>query len=112
MLRVCAQKSIQVRVSSSLTDEAVLRLIRRKLSGVSSVSYADIATTADSAGRRKLALLLLEHEPRVQVNFRKRCIPMSFNKHRSYLNPNVSIILQQSQVPGLLHIREHRVRMD
>ena len=57
----------QVRASSSLSDEAVLGLIRRKLAGVTGVSYADIASTADTAGRRRLALLLLEHEPRVEV---------------------------------------------
>ena len=60
----------QVRASASLSDEAVLGAIRRKLAGVPSVSYADIATTADAAGRRRLALLLLEHEPRVQVRWR------------------------------------------
>jgi hypothetical protein len=42
----------------------VCELIRAKLSGIASVSYADIAATADSVGRRKLATMLLDFEPR------------------------------------------------
>jgi vacuolar protein sorting-associated protein 16 len=71
----------QVRASASVSDEAVLAVIRRKLAGVSGVSYADIAATADAAGRRRLALMLLDFEPRVQ-----------------------------GQVPILLNMREHQVR--
>lgn len=54
----------KVRASSRLSDEAVRDLLREKLSGVAGVSYADIAATADSAGRRRLATMLLDFEPR------------------------------------------------
>ncbi len=54
----------KVRASSKLSDEAVRDLVREKLASVSSVSYADIAATADSAGRRRLATMLLDFEPR------------------------------------------------
>ena len=54
----------KVRASNRLADEAVRDLLRAKLAGVASVSYADIAATADGAGRRKLATMLLGFEPR------------------------------------------------
>jgi hypothetical protein len=56
----------KVRASGGETDEAVRDAIRRRLAGVPGVSYADIAATADSAGRRRLATMLLDYEPRVQ----------------------------------------------
>lgn len=55
----------KVRASGGESDEGVRDSIRRKLLGVASVSYADIAATADSAGRRRLATMLLDYEPRV-----------------------------------------------
>ena len=55
----------KVRASGGESDEAVRDSIRRKLAGVTSVSYADIAATADSAGRRRLATMLLDFELRV-----------------------------------------------
>lgn len=50
------------------SDESVRDLIRARLgtpgSGVSNVSYAEIAAAADAAGRRRLATLLLDFEPK------------------------------------------------
>jgi hypothetical protein len=55
----------KVRGSSGQSDEDIRDRIRRNLAGVAGVSYADIAAAADSAGRRKLATMLLGFEPRL-----------------------------------------------
>ena len=55
----------RVRSERGEADEAVCARIRRNLAGVAGVSYADIAAAADSAGRRKLATMILSFEPRV-----------------------------------------------
>ena len=48
-----------------MDDAALCSLIRRKLVAIDGqVSYADIAATADAAGRKRLATMLLEFEPR------------------------------------------------
>lgn len=56
--------SAKVKASPHLSDDALIAALRRRLGGVAAVSYADIAATADSAGRRKLATRLLDCEPR------------------------------------------------
>lgn len=65
-------------------DEAIRDTIRRNLAGVAGVSYADIAATADSAGRRRLATLLLDFEPRasdqVPILLKMREGPLALEK--------------------------------
>jgi hypothetical protein len=50
------------------SDESLRDLLRARLgtpgSGASDVSYADIAAAADGVGRRRLAMMLLDFEPR------------------------------------------------
>ncbi|CAM9402118.1 unnamed protein product [Chrysoparadoxa australica] len=48
-----------------ISDSKMCDMITTKLAPLGSVSYADIARTADSLGRRSLATLLLEKEPLV-----------------------------------------------
>ena len=54
----------KVKASRGVSDEALAHVITRRLTRVAAVSYADIAAAADAAGRRLLATLLLDHEPR------------------------------------------------
>ena len=58
-----AAKKIRSVTSKTITDSKLCSLITAKLSSVSDVPYADITRIADGVGRRKLALMLLEHEP-------------------------------------------------
>ena len=55
----------KVRSSKRMEDEALAALITRRLAKVATVSYADIASAADAAGRRVLATLLLNLEAKV-----------------------------------------------
>jgi hypothetical protein len=48
----------------AVADEELAREITARLARVSAVSYADIAAAADGVGRRVLATLLLDNEPR------------------------------------------------
>ena len=48
----------------AVPDEELAREITARLARVSAVSYADIAAAADGVGRRVLATLLLDNEPR------------------------------------------------
>ena len=48
-----------------MPDGTLRDMITSKLGRGSGVSFADVAATADSVGRKDLAALLLEYEPRV-----------------------------------------------
>ena len=54
----------KVKAGGGVGDSALAALITQRLAGVAAVSYADIAAAADAAGRRVLATLLLDREPR------------------------------------------------
>jgi hypothetical protein len=45
-----------------LTDEAIVSLVRKKLKDATLVSYSEIASCAERAGRRRLATMLLDLE--------------------------------------------------
>ncbi len=49
---------------ASVSDEALQNIIYGKLKHCENISYADIASAADLAGRRRLAIMLLDFEPR------------------------------------------------
>lgn len=53
----------KVAASQRLSDESICDLLKSKLAGVAGVSWADIAASADGAGRRHLATLILDFEP-------------------------------------------------
>ena len=53
----------KVAASQRLSDESICELLKSKLAGVAGVSWADIAASADGAGRRHLATLILDFEP-------------------------------------------------
>jgi len=57
--------AVQIRASNDADPRALCDLIRGKLVATSGhVSYADIAATADAAGMKRLATMLLDYEPR------------------------------------------------
>lgn len=59
----CAK--VRAPAAAAIGDEALCALVRRRLASCGdNVSFADIAATADSVGRRALATMLLDAEPR------------------------------------------------
>jgi vacuolar protein sorting-associated protein 16 len=54
----------KIKLSEEDDDEKLASEIQVKLSEHPSLSYAEIATTAFHSGRRRLATMMLEHEPR------------------------------------------------
>lgn len=54
----------KIRNSLDLSDEAIRDQIRENLKYYTSISYKDIAKVAFDAGRKHLATMLLEFEPR------------------------------------------------
>jgi hypothetical protein len=53
-----------MKVKTTASDADISDLIVRKLENVPGISYAEIASTAYRTGRRELATMLLEYEPR------------------------------------------------
>lgn len=56
--------SAKISASSTTHDNDLLEILLDKLKLCKSISYAAIAAHADNSGRRKLAAMLVEHEPR------------------------------------------------
>uniref|UniRef100_A0A1J3HQF2 Protein VACUOLELESS1 n=1 Tax=Noccaea caerulescens TaxID=107243 RepID=A0A1J3HQF2_NOCCA len=54
----------KITVSPSTPDAHLLEILLDKLQLCRGISYAAVATHADNCGRRKLAAMLVEHEPR------------------------------------------------
>ncbi|ONK69968.1 uncharacterized protein A4U43_C05F28830 [Asparagus officinalis] len=54
----------KITASSSIDDIALLDILLEKLKLCKDISYAAIAGHADKSGRRKLAAMLVDHEPR------------------------------------------------
>lgn len=54
----------KIRNSIDLSDEAIRDQIRENLKSYTAISYRDIAKVAFEAGRKHLATMLLEFEPR------------------------------------------------
>ncbi|KAI7992437.1 Protein VACUOLELESS1 [Camellia lanceoleosa] len=50
--------------SLAIPDITLLEILLDKLIICKSISYAAVAAHADKSGRRKLAVMLVEHEPR------------------------------------------------
>jgi hypothetical protein len=54
----------KITASPSTPDSHLLEILLDKLQLCKGISYAAVATHADNCGRRKLAAMLVEHEPR------------------------------------------------
>ncbi|CAH9107502.1 unnamed protein product [Cuscuta europaea] len=54
----------KITTSSAIPDDYLLQILLDKLKLCKGISYAAVAAHADKNGRRKLAALLVEHEPR------------------------------------------------
>ncbi|QCE00524.1 Vps16 [Vigna unguiculata] len=54
----------KITASLAIPDAALLEILLDKLKLCKGISYAAVAAHADKSGRRKLAALLVEHEPR------------------------------------------------
>ncbi|GAB2222949.1 hypothetical protein Droror1_Dr00017081 [Drosera rotundifolia] len=54
----------KITASLAIPDPALLDILLEKLKLSKSISYAAVAEHADKSGRRKLAAMLIEHEPR------------------------------------------------
>ncbi|CAL1353294.1 unnamed protein product [Linum trigynum] len=54
----------KITASSAFPDAALLEILLDKLRLCKGISYAAVAAHADKSGRRKLAAMLVEHEPR------------------------------------------------
>ncbi|CAL5343921.1 unnamed protein product [Camellia sinensis] len=55
--------------SLAIPDITLLEILLDKLKIYRSISYAAVAAHADKSGRRKLAAMLVEHEPRSSNHF-------------------------------------------
>lgn len=54
----------KITASSAIHDTSLLEILLEKLKLCQGISYAAVAAHADKTGRRKLAAMLVEHEPR------------------------------------------------
>lgn len=96
--------SARVRSSASRgeSDEALVARIRKNLAGVAGVSYADIAAAAHSAGRTRLATMLLALEPRladqVPILLKMREGPLALERALQSGDPDLVML-------ALLHLR-------
>ncbi|GLE04718.1 hypothetical protein PINS_up013697 [Pythium insidiosum] len=59
----CEKVRAAAKEPGSITDEELVALIRKRLKHATLVSYADIASCAEHAGRRRLATMFLDLEP-------------------------------------------------
>lgn len=96
--------SARVRSSASRgeSDEALVARIRKNLAGVAGVSYADVAAAAHSAGRTRLATMLLALEPRladqVPILLKMREGPLALERALQSGDPDLVML-------ALLHLR-------
>ncbi|QCD82512.1 hypothetical protein DEO72_LG2g2851 [Vigna unguiculata] len=72
----------KITASLAIPDAALLEILLDKLKLCKGISYAAVAAHADKSGRRKLAALLVEHEPRSskQSNIRNSGLDASMIK--------------------------------
>jgi hypothetical protein len=93
----------KVEMCREVPDEALAREITARLARVSAVSYAEIATAADRVGRRVLATLLLENEPRAGDR-----VPILINMREPRLALEKAL---ESGDPDLVHMALDNLRV-
>jgi len=64
----------KITIVSTVQDTPLLELLLEKLKACKGVAYAAVAAHADRKGRRKLATMLLEYEPRSSEQVQYSCL--------------------------------------